>query len=261
MSGAALAMALALLIAPVSARHRLGDRHRPSGMPARTVMLGCAVVAAVAVILAARPGVLGAAAIIGATVAVRRRRRNRDRRRTAEAAALQGALDVLIGELRVGAHPVTAFDVAAAEVEGVVAVALRTIAARARMGAGVAAGMRSVAGRSSLPAHWDRLAACWELAQTHGLAIASLMQTAQRDLVERERFSVRVAASMAGARATGSVLAVLPVIGIGLGQLIGANPLGFLVGGGAGGWLLVIGVALGCAGLTWSDRITGEVTK
>ena len=51
---------------------------------------------------------------------------------------------------------------------------------------------------------------------------------------------------MAGARTTAAVLAGLPVLGIGLGQLIGADPSSFLLSGGAGGWLLVIGVALAC---------------
>ena len=56
---------------------------------------------------------------------------------------------------------------------------------------------------------------CWQLAQTHGLAIATLMQTAQRDIVERERFSARVDAGMAGARTTAAVLAGLPALGVG----------------------------------------------
>jgi len=55
------------------------------------------------------------------------------------------------------------------------------------------------------------------------------------------------------------VLAGLPVLGIGLGQLIGADPMGFLLSAGLGGWLLVIGVTLACCGLLWSDRITGRV--
>ena len=86
---------------------------------------------------------------------------------------------------------------------------------------------------------------CWQLAQTHGLAIATLMQTAQRDIVERERFSSRVDAGMAGARTTAAVLAGLPLLGIGLGQLIGADPVGFLLSGGSvdGCW------SSGCAGL------------
>jgi tight adherence protein B len=95
----------------------------------------------------------------------------------------------------------------------------------------------------------------------HGLAIATLMRTAHRDIVERERFSARVTAGMAGARTTAAVLAGLPLLGIGLGQLIGADPLRFLLSGGLGGWLLMIGVTLACAGLLWSDRITAGVLK
>ena len=165
---------------------------------------------------------------------------------------------MLVGELRVGAHPVAAFDVAAREVDGPVAESLRAVAARARLGADVAAGLRSFAASSRLPAHWERLALFWRLAQTHGLAIATLMRAAHRDIVERERFSARVDAGMAGARTTAAVLAGLPVLGVGLGQLIGADPLGFLLSGGAGGWLLVVGVTLACCGLLWSDRITGR---
>jgi tight adherence protein B len=100
---------------------------------------------------------------------------------------------------------------------------------------------------------------CWQLAQDHGLAIATLMQTAQRDIAERERFSARVDAGMTGARTTAAVLAGLPMLGIGLGELIGAKPVHFLVSGGTGGWLLIIGVTLACAGLLWSDRITAQV--
>jgi tight adherence protein B len=65
---------------------------------------------------------------------------------------------------------------------------------------------------------------------------------------------------MAGARATAAVLAGLPVLGIGLGQLIGAQPLRLLMSDGAGGWLLVAGVTLACCGLLWSDRIVNRVT-
>lgn len=206
-------------------------------------------------------GVVVAAAIVGGTVEIRRRGRQRRRARAAEAAALQAALDILVGELRVGAHPVAAFAVAAADVDGLVATGLRTIGARARLGADVAAGMRSVARCSLLPGQWERLAAGWQLAQNHGLAIGTLMHTAQRDLVERERFSARVDAGMAGARATAAVLAGLPVVGVGLGQLIGADPLSFLLSEGFGGWLLIIGVSLACAGLLWCDRITSQVLR
>ncbi|MGO4445400.1 type II secretion system F family protein [Mycobacterium sp. 2YAF39] len=264
MTVAAVALALALMTA-----ERPGRRLRARGPAHRRVSAvlpsawAVVPVVALAVVLAVTTSVavVAAATMVGATFEVRRRSRRRRRVRTAEAVALRGALDTLVGELRVGAHPVSAFGVAADEADGVVAAALRTIAARARLGADVAAGILGVAHRSSMPGQWERLAVCWQLAQTHGLAIGTLMQTAQRDLVERERFSSRVDAGMAGARATAAVLAGLPGVGVGLGQLIGADPLDFLLSAGFGEWLLVIGVLLACTGLLWCDRITSGVMK
>jgi tight adherence protein B len=259
MIGAALALALALLVAPTSSRHRLETLRLIAPVRRRVPVTPIALCGALALAFVVPVSVIAAGAIAAATVMMRRKRELRRRRRAAEAVALQAALDVLVGELRVGAHPVAAFDVAAKEVDGPVAASLRAVAARARLGADVAAGLRSAARRSPLPTHWERLAVYWQLAQTHGLAIAALMQTAQCDIVERERFSARVDAGMAGARATAAVLAALPVLGVGLGQLIGADPVSFLLSGGTGGWLLVIGVTLACFGLLWSDRITGRV--
>jgi tight adherence protein B len=127
------------------------------------------------------------------------------------------------------------------------------------LGADVGRGLRAVAAESALPVHWDRLAVCWHLAQSHGLSIATLMHAAHRDVVERSRFESRVAAGMAGARATAGVLAGLPLLGVGLGQMIGADPVRFLLSGGVGGWLLVVGSTLACSGLLWSDAITNRV--
>ncbi|MGV0790457.1 type II secretion system F family protein [Mycolicibacterium sp. XJ1819] len=259
MAAVALLLALALVIAPGPSLHRVHTRRHTRGR--RALMPLILVAAAVGAGVLAAPGVGAATVIVGVTLHVRRRRRQHRRDRTAEADALQGALDVLVGELRVGAHPVAAFGAAAGEVDGAVGASLRTVAARARMGADVAAGMRSIAASSTRPEHWERLAVCWHLAQAHGLAIATLMQTAQRDIAERERFSARVDAGMAGARTTAAVLAGLPVVGIGLGQAIGADPVGFLLAGGVGGVLLVVGVLLACAGLLWSDRITAGALK
>jgi len=200
-----------------------------------------------------------AIAVVGTTAGLRCRRRRRVRRAMEEGRTLEAALDVLVGELRVGSNPVHAFRVAADETVGAVAVSLRAVAARARLGADVAAGLRAAARSSALPTHWDRLAVCWQLANDHGLAIATLIRTAQRDIAERHRFSARVTSGMAGARATAAILAGLPLVGVLLGQLIGARPLNFLLSGHAGGWLLVVGSTLACGGLLWSDRITGRL--
>jgi tight adherence protein B len=257
-SAAAVSLALALLIAPGPPRRRLGLRGlpRPARRPA-WILAGVPCV--VALILVVPITVVVAFAILALTLAGRRRRAVLSARRAAESDALQGALSVLVGELRVGAHPIAAFETAASEVDGPVAAKLNEVAARARLGADVGAGLRDVAAQSMLPAQWERLAVCWQLAQTHGLAIATLMRTAHRDIVERDRYASRVSAGMAGARATAVILAGLPLLGIGLGELIGADPVRFLLSGGSGGWLLVIGVVLACCGLAWSDRITNRV--
>ncbi|WP_046314784.1 membrane protein [Mycobacterium sp. UM_Kg1] len=257
---AAFALAAAALLG-ASPRRRLAATGRPGSRFAATVgrwsVLGVATGAGVAATLVLPPCAWLAGAVFGITAAVRRRRRLRRRRVSAESRALETALDALVGELRVGAHPVRAFAVGAAEAgHRVVAAGLGGVAARARLGADVATGLRDAAAASALPAQWERLAAYWQLGEQHGLAIAALMQAAQRDITARHRFSARAEAGMAGARASAALLAGLPVLGVALGQLIGARPIGFLLGAGGGGMLTLIGMSLVCAGLLWSDRIT-----
>jgi len=257
---AALALSAAVLVAPASPRRRLGrpDRGRIRLSPR---IAGCCAMCAVAagVVLLPLTTVL-ATAVLGATGALRYRRRRRGRRGLDEGRQLETAIDVLVGELRVGAHPAQAFAVAADETAGPVAESCRAVAARARLGADVTAGLRSVAETSALPAQWDRLAVCWELAAQHGLAMSTLMRAAQRDIVERQRFSGHVTSAMAGARATAAILAGLPILSVLFGQLIGADPVTFLLAGHVGGWLLVVGITLVCSGLLWSDHITARAT-
>ncbi|MGX9788477.1 type II secretion system F family protein [Mycobacterium sp. MMS18-G62] len=261
MSGAALALALAALIAPTASGHRLVALRLVAPAPRRVPLLPCAVLFAMALVVVLPMTVVVAAGIVGATLAVRHGRHVRQRQRATESEALQGALDALVSELRVGAHPVAAFESAANDADAAVATSLRAVAARARLGADVVGGLHSVALRSSTPAYWERLAVCWQLAQTHGLGIAALMHSAQRDIVARERFAAGVHSGMAGARATAAVLTGLPVLGVCLGQLIGADPLNFLLSGGVGGWMLIVGVTLACCGLLWADRITGRTLR
>ncbi len=255
----ALVLALAVTVLPSAPHRRLtpeASARRSMSRSAAGWVAGC-VALSIAVLLPLTTDV--AFAVAAATVALRCHRRNRRRGSAAENQTLQSAMDLLIGELRVGAHPVRAFSVAAAESAGTVATAFRAVAARATLGADVAAGLRGAGRLSSLPVQWDRLAVCWQLAAQHGLGISVLMRAAQRDIVSRQRFSTRLATKLAGARATATILAALPVLGVLLGQLIGAQPLRFLLGGHAGGGLLVVGTTLACGGLLWSDQITDRV--
>lgn len=259
---ATLALAAAMLLGP-SPRRRIAPSGRPlpgavAARVGRWSCIGAVAGAAVLVALVLPRSAWLAGVVLVTTAIVRRRRGLRRRRAVAESRALETALDALAGELRAGAHPVRAFALAAAESNHpAVAAGLGGVAARARLGADVATGLREAAVCSALPSQWDRLAAYWELGGQHGLAIATLMHAAQRDITARQRFSARAEAGMAGARASATVLACLPVLGVLLGQLIGAQPVVFLLGG-TGGVLALIGIGLVCVGLLWSDRITAQ---
>ena len=251
---AALLLAVASLIAPCPARHRL-PTHTRRPMGRRGLVRGLALLGAAGFASAASPALLLVAVMTVVGLAVWRRRRHRARRRHEEGQLLAAALEILVGELRVGAHPLQAFTVAAAESAGPVGDSLRAVAARARLGADVVAGLESAAAESAVPAYWQRLAVFWELAVQHGLPMSVLIRAAHRDVVDRQRFAAQTGAALAGARATAAILAGLPALGIVLGQLIGAAPLEFLFGPGVGGAFLVVGVGLIGAGLWWADRI------
>jgi len=252
-------LAAAVLAAPPPPRRRLGSGRAAPGSR-RPVTVAILLVALSAALLG--PPV-AACAVVPAVVTgwMRRRRTVRRRRRRIEGAAVASALEVTVGELRAGAHPVHAFTAAAAESGAAVAEAFRPAAARARLGADVAAALRAAGHGSAAAGHWERIAVCWQLGVEHGLPMSGLMRAAHRDITDRQGFSDRVDASLAGARATAATLAGLPLLGVLLGQLVGAHPLRFLFGGGAGSWLLVIGTSLAGIGVVWSDRIIDGLAK
>ncbi|MFD1815898.1 type II secretion system F family protein [Rhodococcus gannanensis] len=266
MTAALLVAALAVLSAPTtSATRRLtpvfarGTSTGHVSMAAVVAVLGTLVVG----VAATAPTAGLALALVVGTVAHRVRRARRDRRHDVEIRSLLAGLDVAVADLRVGAHPESACSAAAAESAGGSAEAFRSAAATARLGGSAAHGLLTGARRDSdhdgVTADLDRIAAAWRIAERHGVPLAELLDAARTDLVGRRRFRARVDAGMAGARATATVLACLPVLGIALGQMMGAHPIGVLLAGGIGGVLLVVGTALACAGLAWADRITRKV--
>lgn len=250
---AALLLAAATLVVPPAPHHRLPVTRSRAVRPAAVVV--CAAAAAAVSALPAPPSLVLVCLALGGVSAMRIRRRRRYRQRRRQGQAMASALDVLVGEMRVGANPLAAFMTAAGESTGPVGRSLCEVAGRAQLGADVAAGMRAAGADSAVPAYWDRLAVFWDLAADHGLAMSTLMRAAHCDIVDRQRFADRMNAALAGPRATAVILATLPALGVLLGQLIGAHPVGFLLGGGLGGVLLVVGVSLICAGVLWADRI------
>ncbi|MCE3555705.1 secretion system protein [Pseudonocardia sp. RS11V-5] len=206
----------------------------------------------------------GAAGAAAAEVLRRRRARARERAGATTAAnELAEAVSRIVEELRSGAHPAAALDGARAD-GPLAAAALAPAAAAARLGDDVPVALRRGAGdRADLVAtELRRLAGAWSLAERHGAPLADLLSGTLADLRWRLAFEARVRARLAGPRATAGVLTALPVLGLGLGHLLGADPLGVLRGGLLGQALLVVGSGLLLAGLLWSDRIaTGPVTR
>lgn len=206
-------------------------------------------------------GIGGAAAgaLTGATSWRRWSKRMEVRRMLSAIDGLAEGLQSLVAELRVGAHPAVAAEAAATDAEAQAAVVLRAVAAAARLDADVDRALAAKA--EALPALGPmlaRLSQAWILAGRHGLPLADVLDAVRGDLEARARFARQVQARMAGPRASATVLALLPAVGVGLGEAMGARPLHVLAGTAAGQVLLVLGAGLVCAGVAWSARITGQ---
>ncbi|WP_327111803.1 hypothetical protein OHB12_26790 [Nocardia sp. NBC_01730] len=261
MSAAIVCLALAVLVVPAStSRCRFARMFAASSerrkSPQNSIFRACALVG-IAALLAFGPGPFLAAGLVAGTVGFRIRRATRDRHRNAECGYLLDALEAVIGELRVGAHPSAAAEVAARESRGDSARAFTVGAARSRLGGPAAAGLRQP--DSIVAVELSRIADAWQVAEQHGLALAELLSAARTDLAGRIRFHGRTTAALAGARATAAVLAGLPFLGIVLGQMMGASPLRVLFASSIGVVLLPLGAGLACAGLLWTDAITRRV--
>lgn len=257
---ACLALALVAMPAP-PARRRLATLFVPGGtrkIPYPSLIrLTCCLLPLF--LWAVGVGPMIAAVMVVATFGLRYRRLTRDRRRSTELARLLDGLEVVIGELRVGAHPSTAAEIAAREVAGEPSRAFAVSAARSRLGGSGADGLRRP--EATVARDLARVADAWQVAERHGLALAELLTAARLDLLGRKRFQARTQAALAGARATATVLAGLPLLGIALGQLMGAAPLKVLFTSDFGTVLLPLGTALTCTGLLWTDAITRKVLR
>ncbi|WP_219414883.1 type II secretion system F family protein [Pseudonocardia nigra] len=254
---ACLALAAAACCAPVPAAARLRALWPTPARrwPGPRSLAGPVVLGAVAGAVLAGPG----GAVAGVLLAVTLRHRRARARATSAAAAASSELADAVGriaeELRAGSHPAAAL--AGVRADGPLAQEiLAPAAAAARLGDGVAAALRRGAGE---PAHVggdvERVALAWTLAERHGIPLAELLGRVHEDIRWRVRFGATVRAQLAGPRATATILTALPLLGIGLGQLVGADPIGVLRGGALGQVLLVVGVALAAAGMAWAEQI------
>lgn len=232
---------------------------RRAWMMRRRGLLLAALAAGAGTLLAGLGGGL-AAAMVSGTASARWRRGRHHRLAATAATGLSDALGVLVAELRVGAHPAAAVQTAAdthADGSSEVARSLARVAAVARLGGDIPAALRSAA-PVHLRAWMERVAGAWALADRHGIALADLLDAVRCDTEHRVRFAADLHARLAGPRATAAVLAGLPLLGLALGQAMGAAPLRVLGGTAVGQLLLVIGTGLACGGVQWSARLVSR---
>ncbi|MCD2193558.1 type II secretion system F family protein [Actinomycetospora endophytica] len=209
-------------------------------------------------------GVGGAVAVcvLGAVLLRARAARRLERARTETTGGLAEGLAAFAAELRAGHPPASAAAAAGRDAGAACRGALTLVEATARLGGDVPAALREHAASDPLAGpHLVRLADAWSLADRHGIGLAGLAEAVAEDLRARSRFGGRLSAQLAGPRTTAAVLAALPGIGLVLGELVGAHPLGVLTGTAAGQGLLVVGAVLVAAGLEWSGRLTAGVVR
>lgn len=200
----------------------------------------------------------------------------------AAARALRVFTDAVGRDLSVGARPVEAAGhgvaalAEAPEVEGrtggAVVDRLRFRVGLVRLGADPAAtgtvadsdragGASSAggAGRTDAPDVTDQWFRLWAVADRHGLALGRLSDRMIEDLDARLTHLGHTSSALAGARLTETILLLLPVGALALGQSMGLSPFGFLTGNPLGVLLLLGGVFLACAGVLWAESLTVTV--
>lgn len=189
------------------------------------VLLGCWARWGFAVAVPVLPAAAGA--IAGGTAAAVATRVAADRERRRAEAAVAESVGALAADLRAGQQPVEAL---------------------AALGGDPA---------TQHPA----VRAVWTVSERSGAPAAAVLDRVEQDLRSGQAQRREVAAALAGARSSGTLLAVLPVLGIGLGAAMGAHPLAVLLAEPRGQLALLTGVTLEAAGVLWTARIVAAAEE
>ncbi|SFB09530.1 tight adherence protein B [Amycolatopsis marina] len=204
-------------------------------------------------------GPVVAIALLAFAVRLQRTARCRGHAQVCAVSALAEAVRAVVAGLRTGASPAEVAEAVAGDAAPGARRVLRGLAVTERLGVSPTfAPAPDVADLVTGPAV-QRLRRAWFLAQRHGLPLADVLDSVRRDLETAARFAGQLDARMAGARASGAVLAVLPLFGLLLGEAMGAHPLRFLLDTLPGQVLSVVGAVLIVAGVAWTARLTRQV--
>lgn len=220
------------------------------GAVAAVVVGACACLLAVTGAAGAVAGVvLGAGFIVAAVLMRMLVLRASDRRMLMARSDVAHACTVLAAQVRVGRIPSEALHIAAEDCP-VLAESDRVD----RLGGDVTLTWRTASRRPGHQGLMD-LARAWQLSTQSGAPLAGALEQVAVTLTADEEVRAVVAGELAAPRATGKIMAVLPFCGLGLGFLIGGDPVNFLLAGPYGWACLLAGVTLAGAGVLWIDRL------
>ncbi|MDR1077425.1 MAG: type II secretion system protein [Propionibacteriaceae bacterium] len=136
---------------------------------------------------------------------------------------------------------------------------LAPAAATAEMGGDSAAVLRRQ-GRQPGADGLVELARAWAITELTGAPLHGVLTRVKDDLAAQADLAGLVDQELAAARATGHLLAGLPLAGLGLGYAFGVDPLAWLTGSAWGRICLTGGVALACLGALWSEVLADRAT-
>jgi tight adherence protein B len=200
------------------------------------------------------PGASAPAGVVAAEVVRRSLAARRHRRADSLRAAVPDLCIALAAELQAGRSPAVALAAATEAAPPSLVDVCAPIVSVAALAGDVPAALRfasSVPGAEGL----RHIAACWSVSGEVGAGLAAALHRLGAGLRASVHLRRQIDAHLAGARATGRLLAVLPLLGLGLGAAIGGAPGYFLLHTPAGAVCLALAVALDIAGLAWMDRI------
>ncbi len=100
----------------------------------------------------------------------------------------------------------------------------------------------------------------WQVAETTGAPISRVIAALRDDRAAARDTARTIEVAVAGPRASGFMLAVLPVLGLGLGFALDAHPLAVLLGSAPGPQLLCAGIACDALGVGWIAALARRAT-
>ena len=248
-----------LLIGSARASRLLTGPTQPTVSPHRHLMIGAVAVGfgVVAVMLTGELLAKWLAFIVAggeilATVAWLIGRGLTGRRAIANEQQVIRACSVIAGQLDTGEIPARALTIAAED-----APLLAPTVGALTVGGDVAGELAQVAGQPGCGGLAE-MARGWRLCERTGMPLAPLMRQVTDSLIQLGDIREQRRAELASSRSTSRLLAGLPVVGLGLGFIVSANPLAFLSGSLAGHLCLIAAATLASAGLIWTELLTRE---